>query len=342
MTPERDNSAIDTDAEDRRDDLGPLDDSGAEDAFLKTLTAPDEATGTASEEGTETDAETGASEDSAADQQQDAGQQDDASASETNDATKPTAGDDAIVEVRVGDETHRVPVRDLKRLFGQEAALTRRSQEVAAERAALQKDAERTRTVLQKALERAEAKAKPYREMDFWKLNKELDADTFAQLRKDAQEAIADAEFIREELGAADEAASRAQLAARNASAQECVKALTTPDSPHHIKEWSPKLYGELLEFATAQGFDARPVVDPAAIKLLHMAMMFHRGRTVVREKVKKVAEQPRTPMRPGSAGSTAPSRRQADAAVTRLRSSGRAEDAEAAFLSRLRRSDDD
>jgi hypothetical protein len=341
MNPDDNATAIDNDAEDRRDDLGALDESGAEDAFLKTLTAPDQATDQAPEDGTETDAATDASDASEA-EQQDTDPQADAPATETNDATRAIAADDAIVEVKVGDETHRIPVKDLKRLAGQEAALTRRSQEVAAERTALQKDAERTRTVLQKALARAEEKAKPYREMDFWKLNKELDAETFAQLRKDAQEAIQDAEFLQQELGAADEALTRAQVASRQVAAQDAVKALTTPDSPHHIKDWSPKLYGELLDFANTQGFDARMVVDPAAIKLLHMAMRFHRGQTVVREKVQKVAQQPRSPMRPGSAGSASPTRRQSDAAVTRLRSSGRAEDAEAAFLSRLRRRDDD
>src|SRR5262249_47659052 len=48
------------------------------------------------------------------------------------------AEEDAYAKVKVGDQELEVSVKDLKRLHGQEAALTRRSQEVAAERKATQ------------------------------------------------------------------------------------------------------------------------------------------------------------------------------------------------------------
>lgn len=322
---------------DEQDD-GPLDERGAEDAFLKTLTGADEATDGQVEGGKEPDAKTGASDPSQEGQQEPADQP---AETAKNDAKTP-AGDDAIVEVKVGDETHKVPVKDLKRLFGQEAALTRRSQEVAAERAAVVQDAERARAVVSKALERAEARAKPYAEMDFWKLSRELDPGTFEQLRKDAREALDEVKFLREEDAAAAETITRHQKASVAAAAQACVQALSDPKSPHHVADWSPKLYGELVDFARAQGFAAAGnITDPAAIKLLRMAMLYERGRTLVREKVTKVAEQPRKPLRPGTSGGPTPQQRDANTAVARLRQSGRAEDAEAAFLSRLRRDDD-
>src|SRR6266403_5098092 len=43
-------------------------------------------------------------------------------------------GDDTYVKVKIGDEEHEVPVSQLKRLYGQETALTQRSQEVATQR----------------------------------------------------------------------------------------------------------------------------------------------------------------------------------------------------------------
>lgn len=330
-------TTIDNDVDERDDDLGPLTETGAEDAFLRNIGGADEATDQSDTEGTEADAETGASDDS-----ETGDDESPTDATENSDAPTAQPGDDAIVEVKVGEETHKVAVKDLKRLFGQEAALTRRSQEVAEARTRLQQEAERTSVVLQKALERAQAKAKPYAEMDFWKLSKQLDSETFEQIRKDAKDALDEVSFLETEMRTAQETSQRAAQEARATAAQACVQALTTKDSPHHIPDWSPKVYGDLLEFATAQGFDARNVVDPAAIKLLRMAMLYQRGQTIVREKVKKAVTQPTTPMRPGSAGAASPARRTADAAVTRLRKSGSAQDAEAAFMSRLRPRDDD
>lgn len=330
------NTTIEDDVEERDVDLGPLDDSDAEDAFLVNLRGADEATDEQDDdEDTETDAETGASDNSEAGD-------DEAPAPTSEKQPAAPVGDDALVEVKVGEDTHRVAVRDLKRLFGQEAALTRRSQEVASERTALQQEAERTKTVLQKALERAEAKAKPYAEMDFWKLSRELDGDTFEEVRRAAREAFDEVNFLRTEMDEANQTISRSAQAAQASAAQACVKELTDKNSPHYVEGWGAPLYQEILGFARDQGFDASKVTDPAAIKMIRMAMLYERGRTVVRTKVKKVAEQPKTPLRPGSAGGASPTQRADRAAVTRLRNSGSAEDAEAAFMARLRPRDDD
>ena len=51
-----------------------------------------------------------------------------------DDADETIAGDTAKVKVTVDGEEKTVSVKDLKRLFGQEASLTRKSQEVAAKR----------------------------------------------------------------------------------------------------------------------------------------------------------------------------------------------------------------
>ena len=41
--------------------------------------------------------------------------------------------DEALVEIKVADETNQVSVNDLKRLYGQEAAITKKSQAIASQ-----------------------------------------------------------------------------------------------------------------------------------------------------------------------------------------------------------------
>lgn len=315
-----------------------LDEDAGDDAFLTNLTGADEAT-QESDGGEDADANTGASDQS---EEGDTVRTEAPTDTKTDDAKKPAVGDDAIVEVKVGEEVQKVTIGSLKRLHGQEAALTRRSQEVAAARTEVLAQAEHAKTVLTKAIERAEAKYKPYAEMDFFKQSRELDAETFDQLRADARAAYEELAFLKEEAAAVDKTVSANAAAVSRERAQACVAEITKADSPHYIAGWNGKLYGELLEYASTQGFKAAAnIVDPAAIKLLHKAMLFDRGAKVASEKVKKVAEQPRRPMRPGAAGSSTASRRSAEDATLRLRRSGSADDAEAAFMARLRGSDD-
>src|SRR5574337_877989 len=95
------------------EERGDQTDEGTEGEEEETPTEPEEAT----EEGQETEED---------------GEDEDPEASKA----KKDAGDDVIVKIKVGDKEHEVPVKDLKRLYGQEASLTRKSQEVAAQRKA--------------------------------------------------------------------------------------------------------------------------------------------------------------------------------------------------------------
>lgn len=336
MTIENDTTG--NDVIERDDDYSDaLDDQGGDAAFEKNLTGAAKATGDP-KEGEETDADTEASDTPIADD----AAADSTAKTTTDDAAVAPTGDDAIVEVRVGEETHKVPVRDLKRLFGQEAALTRRSQEVSTARTEALGHAEHAKTVLTKALERAEAKFEPYAKIDFWEMNRKLDPESFAQLRKDAQEAHEEVTFLRGEgeRNAQTIAASTQALQAERATS--CVKALTDKSNPSYVEGWTPALYGELLAFANDQGFTAaQNITDPAAIKLLRMAMLYARGKTLAQTKVTKVAQQTRAPLRAGSTSSETSGSRSAADSTARLRRTGRADDAEAAFMSRLRGADD-
>ena len=48
--------------------------------------------------------------------------------------------EDALVEVKVGDETNQVSVKELTRLYGQEKALTQKSQQLASQKKLVEQD----------------------------------------------------------------------------------------------------------------------------------------------------------------------------------------------------------
>lgn len=315
--------------EERDDEPEYLDEDAGDAAFLKNLGDDDESTSDQTEgegEGEETDPQE-------PDQEQPEGEQ------EADEETPPSeASDDATVSIKVGEETHKVAVKDLKRLFGQEAALTQRSQEVARERDAIRQSAELNSQVLAKALERAEARFKPYAELDLLVLSKEMDAETLTQLRKDGQEAFEEVRFFREEMQNAQTRAREAAQKQHQESAAEAIRQLTDKDHPNHIEGWSPEMYQELRTFAKAEGlseFDR--MTDPVAMRLIRMAMLYKNGKKVAELKVKAAVKQPTKPLKPGAASPKTSGERDSEGAMKRLMRSGSAQDAEAAFMARLR-----
>ena len=66
----------------------------------------------------------------------------------------------------IDGETHRASVAELKRLYGQEASLTRKSQAVSQQRKQAEDALQRSDALLQAMLGRAEERFKPYSEVD--------------------------------------------------------------------------------------------------------------------------------------------------------------------------------
>jgi translation elongation factor P/translation initiation factor 5A len=111
------------------------------------------------------------------------------------------ASDDQIVDIAVNGESKKVSVKDLKRLYGQEASLTKKSQDLATQRKQSEEQLAQTQMSYQKLLERAEARYKPYADIDMLVASREMDAETFSQLRQDAKQAEDDLKFLQEESG---------------------------------------------------------------------------------------------------------------------------------------------
>ena len=109
------------------------------------------------------------------------------------------ADDDAMVEVTVDGKVVQQSVKELKRLAGQEASLTRKSQETASKRKEADEAINKNHAVFQTLLAKAEEKYKPYSEVDMLLASKTMDADDFALLRKEAQDAETELRFLREE-----------------------------------------------------------------------------------------------------------------------------------------------
>jgi hypothetical protein len=245
--------------------------------------------------------------------------------------------DETYVKVKEGDNEHEVPVKDLKRLWGQEAALTRKSQEVAEARK--QTDANNAKALagLNVMLKRAQERAAPYKQIDFLVAAKQLSAEDLTVLRDEAQRALEDERFLGNELDGFMGAIREEQNKSFIEQAKACVKTIKDADSPHHIPNWDDKLYTDLRTFAVKEGMDQQIVnslVDPAAIKLLHMAMQWSKGQakaatTKVNKTPKKIVKSSQSPT---PSKGTEPSKKQT---MAKLRETGSTDDAAEALLAR-------
>ena len=98
--------------------------------------------------------------------------------------------DDAEIEILIDGETHRASVKELKRLWGQETSLTRKSQLYLSSANRLKmRFKSAAMHYFQAMLQQAEERFKPYSEVDMLLASKTMDAEDFAALRKEAQSA---------------------------------------------------------------------------------------------------------------------------------------------------------
>jgi len=251
--------------------------------------------------------------------------------------------DETYVKVKIGDEEKEVSVKDLKRLYGQEASLTRKSQEVADQRRVADEGIAKNVAALNVLHEKAKAKAEPYRNIDWLAISKNpaVSAADASALRDEAKAAFDDVAFFEKDLGTLMTTIGDKQKADTVAQAKVCISSLSTEGTaekpnPLYIEGWSDKVYDDLRAFAREMGSDANVVnslVDPVAFKLLHMAMQFKRGSSkVLTVKTKKSP----TKIVKSSSSSTNTSSSSVGArnkAITNLKKSGSDEAAMDAFM---------
>lgn len=234
--------------------------------------------------------------DESPDDEDEEGDDDEGKEDKTKGSKKYADDDDTYVKIKVGEEEHEVKVNDLKRLFGQEAALTRKSQEVSAAKVRYDEGMAKNVAAYEVMLRRANERANEFRKLPWTQLMKDptVDAEQLAALQAEAQRAIDDETFLKNEADGFMQKINSDQLKVRQEAARDCIKAINDTANPNHIKGWNEALYNDIRTFATEQGVAPQVInglTDPAAIKILHMAMQFKRGS--VKVKTTKVNKTP-------------------------------------------------
>lgn len=229
------------------------------------------------------------------------------------DDDKSFADEGAYIKVKIDGEDKEVAIKDLTRLYGQEASLTRKSQEVADLRKAAEATQQKHVSALQVLIERAKQKAEPFRKIDWMAVSKDpnITAEEASALRSEAQKALEEEAFLSHSLDAFQEEVNKQTQARKLDEAKACVKALTTADSedkpnPLHIAGWNDKVYSDVRAFGVKMGAPQEYVntlTDPVAIKIMHMAMQFAKGANkvvttkAVNKTPKKIVKQSSSPV---------------------------------------------
>ena len=212
--------------------------------------------------------------------------EDEPETTEEDDETEVELSEDTLVEIQVDGETKQASLKDLKRLYGQEASLTRKSQETAAKRKEADEALQKTHLSYQKLLERAEARMKPYAEVDMLVASRQMSTEDFAALRREAAEAEKDLKFIKEEADAFYKDAQAQQQKQVQEAAQNCVKVLS-----EQLPDWGDELYNNIRSYAVSQGLPQEQVdqyVDPSVIMILNKARLYDQTKATAETKKAK------------------------------------------------------
>lgn len=279
--------------------------------------------------------------------------EDDVPGTEDDDADDADEGDDedpkerkyaddegAYLKIKVDGEEKEVPIKDLKRLWGQEAALTRRSQEVATRRTQLDTEGAQYVAASQAMVARAQERYAPYANIDFLALSRDPDITTeeLTALRQEAQRAYEDVQFLTSEQQNFLAETQRRQHTAMVERAKESIKELTDPEKG--IPGWNEKLYDDVRTYAIKVGIPAETVnkmVEPSALRIIHKAMMYDRGKSkVVTTKVNKT---PKRVVKTTTSPASRPTKAKAfEAKMAKLRQTGSTDAAADVFLATLTR----
>ena len=205
---------------------------------------------------------------------------------EEDDEEPLAASDDQIVDINVNGESKQVSVKDLKRLYGQEASLTKKSQDLAQQRKQSDESLAQTQLSYQKLLERAEARFKPYADIDMLVASRQMDPDTFAQLRQDAKQAEEDLTFLKEESNTLVSQQQQQFAEQSKEAAANCVKVLQ-----EQMPDWGNELYSDIRNYAVKSGLPQEQVdqyTDPQVIMLINKARLYDQSKQSAKSKKAK------------------------------------------------------
>tara|TARA_R100000654_G_scaffold10749_2_gene23464 strand:- start:396 stop:1433 length:1038 start_codon:yes stop_codon:yes gene_type:complete len=198
--------------------------------------------------------------------------------------------DDTLVDIQVDGQTKQASIRDLKRLYGQEASLTRKSQETAQSRKEAQEQLQKADASLQAMISRAQERYKPYQDVDMLVASKTMSNEDFAALRAEAKVAEDDLKFLTEEANGFYGYLKSEQEKRTKQQASEAVKVLQK-----EIPSWNNALYNDIRGYAISNGLPedtVNSIVDPNVIMLLHKAKLYDETKKVATVKKTKATKK--------------------------------------------------
>lgn len=270
---------------------------------------------------------------------EDAAPQDENTADEGEQVDKTASADspEQTVEVDYEGAKYRVPA-NLKDAILRQADYTRKTQEVASQRAAVEQERQAAQRLQQEAqhfvaqyavIQHIDGQLNQLQNIDWAKLAVE-DPLQNLQLRQSWTELLQ----ARQGAVQALEAARQQRMQEQAKQYQESVNRARDVLAKE-VPEWGPDLQKALIGAAQNVGYRPEELVtltDPRAVKLLHKAYLYDQlqsQKTVAEKQVKQV---PPKVVRPTA--SQGPTAQQSNAAIARLRKSGSDADAVAAILS--------
>jgi hypothetical protein len=185
--------------------------------------------------------------------------------------------DEALVKITVDGEDVTIPVKDLKRLYGQEASLTRKSQEVAENRRRVEENGARYVVATERLLNKAKERFEPYAQVDWAIAAKTLSNEDYVSLRQEATAAFTDLKFLNTELDTVFSEVTANRDAAALEDAKSALEVLQ-----RDIPKFDLSVYQDMTKFAAAKGIPEQQfsqLTDPSALKMVHMAMSYERAK---------------------------------------------------------------
>ena len=198
--------------------------------------------------------------------------------------------EDTLVEIVVDGETKQASIKDLKRLYGQEQSLTRKSQETSAQKKQAEESLQKSHATLQAMISRAQERYKPYEEVDMLLASKQMSSDDFAALRAESKTAYDDLKFLTEESDQFMGHAREQQAQQQQESAKECVKVLQA-----ELPDWSNSMYNDIRQYAISRGLEESAVnqfTDPNVIMLINKARLYDQSKKVATVKKSTAAKK--------------------------------------------------
>lgn len=188
--------------------------------------------------------------------------------------------DDAVVSVVVDGQAQDFTVGQLKRLAGQEASLTRKSQEadLVGQRAA---------SVLQGSLGLIMEDLEPYKNVDWVLEGQRMDPEEFEWHRSNYNRLQGRYEQL---VGAAQQLGEQAEERHNSSLKEQAVEAVKVLSDPTNgIQGFGPEMYQDIVKFAVDAGLpedDVSQIVNPNVLKIINDARLYRQAKKATGKKV--------------------------------------------------------